>query len=106
MSREVLVSNMPKSKGRIVSEGPVGKEWGSEEIKTDKFVIMIIDDDNTDLHAQFDTGKTHLGAPDDKGVPTVVKEYASKYSVSEAKITEILAGKKSVAIKDITDNEV
>lgn len=108
MAREVLIlAREGNRKGRIIAEGPVGKKWGKEELNTDKFVIGEIDDDETDFLAEYETGKTSLGDPDEYGVPTVVKEVARKYVVSEEKIQEILdaGGKKTIAVKDITDNE-
>ena len=110
MARELLVLARPDTgrRGEIISEGPVGKQWGTEELNTDKFVIITVEDDDTDFLARYETGEQSLGAPDPKtGIPTVIKETAKKYSFTEAQVDEVLGadGKASIAVKDIINNE-
>ena len=110
MSRELLVLARPDTgrRGEIISIGPAGKEWGKEELNTDKFVIIEIDDNETDFLKYYETGENTLGEPDPKtGVPIIIKGTAKKYSFTDAQVDEVLAadGKKSIAVKNIKDNE-
>jgi len=109
MARELLVlAREGNRRGEIISVGPSGKQWGTEELNTEKFVIIEVDDDKTDFLARYETGEQSLGEPDPAtGVPTVMKETAKKYSFTNAQVDDILAagGKKAIAVKDITDNE-
>lgn len=109
MSRELLIlAKAGNRRGEIISIGDAGKQWGAEELNTDKFVIAEIDDDETDFLVTYETGEQELGEPDpETGVPTVIKLTAKKYSCPDAKVDEILAadGRKSIVIGDLTDNE-
>lgn len=110
MSRELLVLARDGSAGRgdIISVGPSGNKWGSDELDTDKFVIAEIDDDKTDFVVPYETGKQSLGEPDpETGVPTVIKEIANKYGFMGAKVDEMLAagGRKTIILGDIIDKE-
>ena len=110
MSRELLVLARPDTgrRGEIISIGPAGKQWGKEELNTDKFVIIEIDDDKTDYLVRYETGEQELGEPDPKtGIPTVIKLTAKKYNFTDTQVDDVLAagGKKSIAVKDIKDNE-
>ncbi len=100
MSRELLILARVDStrRGEIIS---VDKQWGREELNTDKFVIAEIDDDKTDFLATYETGEQSL---DSDGL-TVIKETAKKYSAPEALVNIILAnnGRKTIVIGDLTD---
>ena len=110
MSRELLVLARPDTgrQGEIISVGPVGKQWGKEELNTDKFVIVRVDDNETDFLKRFETGENTLVGPDPKtGIPMIIKGEAKKYSLDELLVEQVRAagGKRAIAVKDIKDNE-